>query len=466
MRTIEYRYIVAAIYAIVLFLDKLDLTIVNIALPTIADHFHVLVTDTEWINNAFLLALALSIPISSWLGDRFGSKRMFMYATAAFGISSLLCAFAPNIPILISMRFVQGLASGILVPIGMTMVFRAFDPSEYASISSFIFMPSLLAPALAPMFGGMMIYYFDWRWVFLFVTPICAVLIGFSYYLLKEYRLSNKLPLDLGGFVLSGATLLLLFHVLSAIGTKGGATWYIIIELLFAVIFAYGFIRQEYKTPVPLIHLDLFRKKLFVQANLIHTFFQIGHFGSIFIIAIYLQMSTGYSPMLAGMIMGMQAFGSICISRLSVALYRRYSAKLPISIGLMGIGVITPLILCLDSASPIYLGFVILFARGLLSGLCGAPIQAIGITGFSDAEISQAAAAFNIVRQLSISLGIALSALTLSVALQEYDLSTISTHDKSIFYLPFALISCSVFLGVWVTYHLDKASLHYSRSGT
>lgn len=460
MPRFEYRYIVAAIYAVVLFLDKLDLTIVNIALPTIAEHFHVLVTTTEWVNNAFLLALALSIPISSWLGDQYGSKRIFLYATAGFGLSSLLCALAPSLNFLIYMRFMQGLSSGLLVPIGMTMVFRAFEPSEYASISSYIFMPSLIAPALAPMLGGMLIYYMDWRWVFLFVMPLTVLIITYSYWQLEESYATTKLPLDGWGFVLSASTLLLLFHVLSAIAQ--GFNWVIVAEIAGVFIFGYSFILQERRSAAPLLRLDLFQQKLFVQTNLILTFFQIGHFGSLFIIAIYLQMNVGYTPMLAGIIMGMQALGAICSSRLSVRLFERYSAKLPICIGLVGVGIVTPMILYLNTATPIWIGLVILFVRGLFSGLCGAPIQAIGIANFSNEKISQAAAVLNVVRQLSISLGISLSALLLSIGVSDFDLSILVNQDKSVFYAPFVLISGSVWMGAWVTQRMNKQILNMS----
>ncbi len=458
MRKLEYRYTVAIIYAIVLFLDRLDLTIVNIALPAIADHFHILVTDTEWVNTAFLLAISLSIPISNWMGDRYGTKRIFIYATAVFGITSLLCALSPNIDCLIVMRFLQGLASGLIVPVGMSMVFRAFNPREYASISSYIFIPSLIAPALAPMVGGIMIYYFNWRWVFLFATPICAIAVLYAQWLLKESPTKHNYPLDFLGFILSGSALLLLFHVLSVIGTQG-ITSTILLELSFALGLSYLFVKQERHTAAPLLHLNLFRKKLFIQANLIQMFFQIGHFGAIFLIAIYLQMSVGHSAMLAGMTMGMQAFGAMCSSRLSVQLCNRYSAKLPICIGLTGIGLITPCILFLNPNSSVGLGMAMLFVRGLFSGLCGAPMQAISIMGFSDAEMGQATAAFNIFRQLSISLGIALSALLLSIAIHDYDLSILVNRDQSVFYAPFLLISGAVFLGVYVTLKLDKAAV-------
>ena len=173
--SMQYRYIVAGIYTVILFIDRLDLTIVNITLPTLAEHFNVPITKTEWINNAYLLALAMSIPISSWAGDRFGVKKVFIIATSLFGLSSLLCAFSPNLMIMGMLRFLQGLGGGVIIPVGMTMVYRVFDASEYASITSFIFIPTLIAPAISPALGGVIIAYFGWEWVFLFAVPICFV---------------------------------------------------------------------------------------------------------------------------------------------------------------------------------------------------------------------------------------------------------------------------------------------------
>ncbi|HVT63412.1 MAG TPA: MFS transporter, partial [Legionellaceae bacterium] len=350
MAILEYRYIVAAIYAIVLFLDRLDLTIVNIALPKIAEHFKIEITETEWINNAFLLALALSIPISGWAADRWGDKRIFMLAILMFGLASLCCGLAPSIDFLIVMRFIQGLAGGLIVPVGMSMVFRAFDPKEYASISSYIFIPSLIAPAISPTLGGFMITYFSWKWVFLFATPICAItLIGAGHWL-KEYKLSMKTQLDGWGFVLLASALLLIFYVLSGVGNHGLSLQNIML-LGLSLVLGYAFIQQERGTELPLVELGFFNNILFVQANLIQMLFQIGHFGSIFLISIFLQIGLEYSPMQAGMIMGMQAVGSICTSRLSVQWFQRYSAKLPIMLGLAGIGFITPMILILTPNS-------------------------------------------------------------------------------------------------------------------
>ncbi|MCR9191200.1 MAG: DHA2 family efflux MFS transporter permease subunit [Gammaproteobacteria bacterium] len=461
MRALEYRYIVAAIYAVILFLDRLDLTIVNIALPTIANYYHVLVTDTEWVNNAFLLALAFSIPISSWIGDRYGAKRIFIFATALFGLTSLLCALAPNIDFLIAMRFMQGLSGGLIVPIGMSMVFRAFKPAEYASISSFIFIPSLLAPAISPALGGILIHYFSWQWVFLFSVPISALIVVFAQWKLEEYRVKDVAKLDVKGFALSSTALLLIFYVLSSIGDQG-FTYRNTAILLTGLLLGAFFVQRERHTDAPLVDLSFFKKKLFVQANLIQMFFQIGHFGALFVIAIYLQIGIGHSPLEAGMIMGMQALGAICTSRLSVRLFERYLAKRPIMIGLTGVAIITPCILLLEASTSIWLGCLILYCRGICSGLCGAPMQTIGILGFKTDEVSRAAAVFNIIRQLSIGLGIALSSLLLNFAMRDmgtHDFSLLAQYDKSVFYGAFLLISISGLCGVYVTSRLDNKTI-------
>lgn len=163
---LEYRYIVAAIYATVLFLDRLDLTIVNITLPTLAIYFKIPITETEWVNTAYILAIATSIPISSWLGDRFGLKKIFIIATTLFGLSSFFCAYSPNLAILSILRFLQGFGGGLVVPVGMSLVYQSFDKKDYASITSYIFMPTLIAPAIAPFLGGIITELYGWQWVF------------------------------------------------------------------------------------------------------------------------------------------------------------------------------------------------------------------------------------------------------------------------------------------------------------
>lgn len=161
MTKLSYKKTIAIIYTIVLFLDRLDLTIVNVTLPTVAKYFNVSIIATEWINLSFLLALALSIPINGWVSDRFGLKKIYILAMLIFGIGSTLCTFATTLNQLIFLRFAQGIGGGMLIPVGMTIIYRVYDKSEYASITSFTFIPSLIAPAIAPFFGGILLETFS-----------------------------------------------------------------------------------------------------------------------------------------------------------------------------------------------------------------------------------------------------------------------------------------------------------------
>lgn len=455
---IEYRYIVAAIYAVVLFLDRLDLTIVNITLPTLAAYFNVPITQTEWVNNAYLLALALSIPISGWAGDQLGVKKVFIIATSLFGLSSLLCAFSSNLTTMAILRFLQGLGGGVIIPVGMAMVYRVFDPSEYASITSFIFIPSLIAPAIAPALGGVIINYFGWKWVFLFAVPICFIAIILSIVILKEQKHEEKVPLDWLGFLLSSCALILILYFISSLGKN--ESYFQIIAILMAAIFSsYLFLKHEKNSIFPLLDIKFFKNKLFRQVNLIQLAFQICHFGSIFLIGMYLQVSVGMSAMVAGLIMGMQAIGAICTSRYSVKLFHQFGPGLPIIIGFIGVAVISPCILLINTPKMILTGGIILFIRGLFSGLCGAPIQTTSIIGFKKEDVGRASAVFNAVRQISISFGIALTSLliTYGFKLKGLDITQqVSQPGKAVFYYAFMLIPFVSFLGILMTAQINN----------
>lgn len=460
-KTIAYRYIVAAIYAVVLFLDRLDLTIVNIALPTLAEHYNVSVTQTEWIANGFLLALAISIPISGWLSDRFGDKRVFIIATSIFGLASLLSAFAPNLWTMVFFRFLQGLGGGVIIPVGMSMVYRVFDHSEYASITSFIFLPTLIAPALAPALGGFIIHISNWQWIFLFAVPICLIAALLSYKVLTEHRINETTSLDWAGFIFSSCALISILSFISIL-SKDGLTFFSFSVLILAAIFSFLFLKQESRAPSPLIDIKYFKNKLFLQANLVQIAFQICHFGSFFLIGIYLQVSVGMSAFVAGLIIGMQALGAMCTSRYSVKLFGQIGPGIPIIAGFIGIAFFTSCILFINQPDMIYLAASILFIRGIFSGLCGTPIQTSSIIGFDKKDVGRASAVFNAGRQVSISLGVALSSLLISYGFKMHNLSltqTVNNVDPSVFYYAFAMIPVVAMLGIIIASKINNESV-------
>lgn len=455
---IEYKYRVAAIFACILFLDRLDLTIVNIALPTLARHFQIPITETDWVTNSFLLALAISIPISSWIGNKFGFKKTFMMATIIYGTASLLSAFSPNLSFMISMRFIQGLSGGIIIPVGMTMMYHAFDRSEYASITSFIFIPSLVAPAIGPTLGGFIIYLLNWHWIFIFVAPICLITTIFSFFILKEQKAENMPPLDWLGFLFSSGALILLLYFLTAVSRDGFSRQNCLIVLM-SFILMYVLHKYEKTTLQPLINFAYFKNPLFLQANIIQLTFQMCHFGAIFLIGMYLQVGVGMSALASGVVMGMQAFGAIFVSRYSVKLFHHYGPALPIIIAFIGVAILSPSMLIINKPNMMILGGILLFLRGIFSGLCGTPLQAISIIGFSKNELSDINMIFNAGRQVSISLGVAISSLLISYGFKINHLissANVTGIGYQVFLYAFIAIPIILFVGILVSLKIDN----------
>lgn len=412
--TFQYKHGVAAIYTVVLFLDRLDLTIINITLPTLAKVFHVPIIATDWVSIAFLLALAISIPISHWLGERFGCKKIYIIAMLLFALGSTLCALAPNLKTLITLRFIQGIGGGMLIPVGMTILYKLYDKSEYASITSFTFIPALIAPAIAPLLGGILLEAGNWQAVFLFSGPICLVLAMVALFTLREDSSKLRKRLDVYGFLLFTSILIDVFYTLSLVG-KPATTYLIILGITLLGPLVYAFIQCERRCIQPLFDLRYFQHDTFVKTNLLQLCFQICHFGAIFLVGMYLQVGLGMAASTAGLIMGMQAVGAMLISRYSVTLFNRYGAKLPMSIGFIGVAILSPSILLIRSADMVVAALLLFLIRGVFSGLCGPPLQTLSIICFNKDQMAEINTIFNACRQISISAGVAISSGLLAV---------------------------------------------------
>lgn len=456
LKKIEYKYIVAIIYTCVLFLDRLDLTMVNIALPTLANYFKVSITETEWVSNGFLLALAISIPASAWLGDRFGIKKIFLFSTTLFALSALFCAMGHSFFLLIFFRFLQGIGGGLLIPVGMTMLYRVFEPKDYARVTSFTFIPALIAPAIAPAIGGTILHFLSWQWIFIASASVCLIAVIMSFVVLKEQESEQPKLFDWLGFFLSSMILILGLYTLSDFG-KYGFSYFTGFSFLMITTLIYFFIKQESICEYPLIHLQLFDNTMFVQSNLIQVAFQICHYASFFTIGIYLQVGVGMSAFISGIIIGMQAIGAMCTNRLSVKLFYTYGPGITLMIGFAGLLLFSICVLIIQSPDYYLFGCVVMFLRGLFSGLCGVPIQLTSILGFKNHQISQASAVYNAGRQVAITLGIALSSFMISYGIKSHHAHLINgLLAINVFYSAFILISVSALIGIGLAYFMDN----------
>src|SRR4051812_25075107 len=220
---VEYKWLVATAFIFGIFMDLMDVTVVNVGLPTLGRTFDAGRDSLAWVVTGYLLSLAIWIPAAGWIGDQFGTKKTFVFSLVTFVMASVLCGIAWNIESLIAFRVLQGVGGGMMTPVGMAMLFRAFPPHERAQASIVIIIPTVIAPALGPVLGGFFVDYVSWRWIFFINLPIGIAGILFTFFFVKEERMASLDRFDSKGFVLSGGGLVLVLFALSR-GPEAGWT--------------------------------------------------------------------------------------------------------------------------------------------------------------------------------------------------------------------------------------------------
>src|ERR1700727_2427916 len=195
---------IGVVFVAAMFMSIMDVTIVNVALPTIGRDFQVSPTAVDAISISFLVSLAVFIPASGWLGDRFGGKRVLLTAIVVFTAASALCGLASSLGELVAFRILQGAGGGMLAPVGMAMLFRAFPPEERIRASAILTVPTTLAPALGPVLGGLLVTDLSWRWVFFVNVPIGLAALIFGFVFLHQKSEVKRTAFDVPGFLLSG----------------------------------------------------------------------------------------------------------------------------------------------------------------------------------------------------------------------------------------------------------------------
>ena len=411
-RTLPYKYIVAIVYVTALFLDILDTTIVNVAIPALGQEFHS--NNAEWIVLGYTLSLAVWIPTSGWLGDKIGTKKTFMFALVAFTLGSMACAAAQSMEQLIAFRVLQGIGGGMLTPVGVAMLFRAFPPAERAKASTFIMIPTLAAPALGPILGGLLVTHADWRWIFLINLPvgICGIWIGFRH--LREHKEPTAGAFDLPGFFLSGLALALIVYALSE-GPRGGWTSAPVIATgVIGVVCAVAMVRVELRTERPLLDLRLLKNRIFRQCNVMSLFSTMGFLGLLFVMPLYLQLLRGQDALHSGLTTFPQAFGVMISSQVAGRLYARVGPRRLMGWGLLAASAVIAMFTAVDLHTDLWLIRSMMFLRGLCMGFAFVPMQAASYATIEPKDNGRASSIFSTQRQVGISVGVAVLASILA----------------------------------------------------
>src|ERR1700732_1347253 len=235
------RQLLPWLIAVAFFMESLDTTILNTGVPTIAAALHVAPLSMKSVLASYTLSLAVFIPISGWMADRFGTRRVFASAIGIFTLGSFFCGISSNIHVLVACRILQGCGGSMMVPVGRLTLVRTFAKSELIRAMSFVSIPALIGPMLGPIAGGLIVGYLHWRFIFFVNIPVCLVGLGLAYLHLPDYREERTNPLDILGLILFGSRVALLSYVLEIFGDDTLSTREIVGLLTISLLLIAGY---------------------------------------------------------------------------------------------------------------------------------------------------------------------------------------------------------------------------------
>ena len=408
---------VAVVFVSAMFMNIMDITIVNVALPTIGRDFNIAPTAVDGVVIAYLVSLAVFIPASGWLGDRFGGKRVLLVAIVVFTIGSVLCGLAQNITELIVFRVIQGAGGGMLAPVGLAMLFRAFPPAERIRASSILTVPTTIAPAVGPVLGGFLVTALSWRWVFFVNLPLGIAAVTFGLLCLERSEPMDAGRFDRPGFLLGGAGLGLIMYGISEGPLLGWTATNVLVACGLGAICLAAMVLVELHVPRPLVDLRLLKERLFRSTNGVMFLASAAFLGTLYLIPLYFQDARGLSALQSGLSTFPEAFGVMAGAQVASRLiYPRIGPRRHITGGLIGLTATMLVLTQLTLTTNLWLIRLVMFILGLMMGQVFVPTQAAAFAKISPASTGRASTFFNTMRQVGSALGVAiLSTVLISV---------------------------------------------------
>ncbi|MGA2251815.1 DHA2 family efflux MFS transporter permease subunit [Terracidiphilus sp.] len=398
--------------AVALFMESLDTTILNTAVPAVSEALKVTPLAMKAVLASYTLALAVFIPISGWMADRFGTRRVFASAIGLFTLGSLLCGLCSNIHLLVACRVLQGMGGAMMVPVGRLTLVRAFPKHDLLRVMTFIALPAQVAPMLGPMAGGLIVAYFHWRVIFFLNVPIGLLGLVLVYMHLPDYREEKTHPLDFVGLVLFGSGIALLSYVLEVFGEHELSSREIAGLLGLSVLLMVAYWMHGRKLEFPLLNLSLFNIRTFRAAVSGGFFTRLGIGGVPFLLPLLYQTGLGFTPIQSGLLIMPQAIASMGMKAILRKVLGARGYKTVLVVNTLLVGVLLALFAVIGLHTPVW---VIILIAVLYGGCTSLQYSAMNTLVFADVEekdTSMASSVASTGQQLSISFGVAAAGLT------------------------------------------------------
>ncbi len=390
--SLPYKWIVAGVVIFGLFMTILDGTIVNIAIPRLQNTFGANLTSVQWVLTGYTLVQGVATPLTAFLSQRLGQKRLYLLALTGFTVGSALCGLSLNLPMLIIFRVVQGATGAFLAPLSITLLYSEFPLEERGLALGALGIPILLAPAIGPTLGGYIITFMGWQLIFYINVPIGIIGITMASIFLRQSQAERRAHFDIPGFIFSALGLASLLYGISDASTDG---WHstkvlgcLIAGLLLLVIFVILELNIAANEGQPLLDIRVFTSRPFTTSTIASILVTFALYGGLFILPIYLQDLRGLSPFQAGLLLLPQAFASMIASVISGRLVDKIGVRAVIIPGLAILAIALWLFSSLGADTPYGTIQIWLIIRSFALGFCFQPLNVLALSEISTCQIT------------------------------------------------------------------------------
>lgn len=421
------------------FMQALDATIVNTALPSMAASLGESPLSMHSVVVAYSLTMALMIPISGWLADRFGTRRVFFSALLVFALASFLCANSTSLAQLVGARVLQGAGGAMLLPVGRLAILRTFPAERYLPALSLVAIPGLIGPLIGPTLGGWLVHIASWHWIFLINVPVGAVGCVVCFFAMPDARNPDAGPFDIKGYLLLIAGLLGLSLALDGLSDLGmqHVVVLMLLVLSMACLAAYGLYAAN--TARPLFPLDLFKIHTFSVGLLGNLFARIGSGAMPYLIPLLLQICLGYDAFHAGLMMLPAAAAGMGSKRLITFLILRYGYRKILLVNTVMVGLAMASFAFMSDTEPLWLMIVQLALFGGFNSMQFTAMNTLTLKDLGMHGASSGNSLFSLVQMLSMSLGVTVAA-TMLTTFAKFTHETQPTHALSSFHATFLCV--------------------------
>ncbi|MES2218318.1 MAG: MDR family MFS transporter [Pseudomonadota bacterium] len=433
--------------SLAMFMEAVDTNVINTAIPVMAQSFQVNPINLKIALISYLLSLAIFIPISGWIADKFGIKRVFLFALALFTFSSFWCGLAQTLPELIIARILQGLGGSLMLPVARLIIVRNFARHELIITMNRIVMVGALGLMLGPVLGGFITHYFSWRWIFWINIPVGIANILMTCYALGDTPPQRVPPLDKLGFVYFGVSLAAFTFSLSELSEASADMPFALSIMAISILLFFAYVSHSWKRPHQIVKTELFKARTFRISSIGNLISRLGFGGVPFLIPLFLQIPLHYPAQISGMVIAPMAIGVLMIKPLTLPILRLLGFKRLLIINTFLVSLMLWSFYFFNAHTSLYVMGFMVFIFGFLISMQYSGMNSMAYADLTPENLSAATSVMGTLQQVAQSFGVAVAALCLKIFSDDFtDLTVADFHYTFVAMGVITLFSTLIFI--------------------